>query len=675
MATGGNAGGGTNSAIGLMALTGSCSSLSSSTFVVANELTTAAAQWAMAQFLDSTGALMGTSSSSAIGLNNAVNQAESDLAVSYLGSGGTADNTGIAASFLPSSASCTGGSPPVNCDGLERLDMLANILAACDTSSGLSSTPCSTLFTQTGVSNSSTMLAVAHAIVTNPVNNVSAIFGVQQLGNAPFQPTLSSAPGDLTLALNFAPAGAGLNSPQALALDSSGNVFVANGLGNSVSELTAGSSYGTGFNFRNSTGASFLNPSGIALDSAGNVFVVNNGNGSSNLGSVSELTAGSSYGTGLNFNPVGASLNQPQAIALDSADNVFVTNGGTLGVSELTAASTYLTGSSFDPASASILEPESIALDASGNVFVANGGAGSISELTASSSYGTGSNFSPAGAAFNRTVAIALDGFGDVFVANTGEANPSPTTTGSVSELFVGSGAGDNFTPAGAAFGINVPHAIALDGSGNAFVAAGNSVSELTEGSSYGTGLNFTPAGANFQEPLAIALDGSGDVFVANGGNSVGELIGLGTPVLTPIQANLDNINACAVANGGCDTLTICTNTVGGGASCGVCPSGYTGTGKTGCININECLVNNGGCDPLTACIDTAGSFACGDCPTGYNTIFHPDGTTVCGSMAFCAINNGGCDLLTTCTNIPGSFVCGPCPAGYTGTGLTGCLM
>lgn len=86
--------------------------------------------------------------------------------------------------------------------------------------------------------------------------------------------------------------------------------------------------------------------------------------------------------------------------------------------------------------------------------------------------------------------------------------------------------------------------------------------------------------------------------------------------------------------NGGCDLLTTCTNNVGS-HTCSACPSGYTGTGASGCIgkaipklsffslihfsiDINECLNNNGGCDHLTTCINSAGSYSCGACPSGY---------------------------------------------------------
>src|ERR1019366_8380707 len=124
-----------NTAIGLLGVAGMSNALPAS--VTINELTTVAAEWALAQFTDETGQIIGAPSSNAAGFANAVNQAQANLADI---------STGLPASFWSNQgateANCTGGSPPVNCDGLERMDTIANILAACVESSGPSSAAC-----------------------------------------------------------------------------------------------------------------------------------------------------------------------------------------------------------------------------------------------------------------------------------------------------------------------------------------------------------------------------------------------------------------------------------------------------------------------------------------------------------------------------------------------------
>ena len=119
----------------------------------------------------------------------------------------------------------------------------------------------------------------------------------------------------------------------------------------------------------------------------------------------------------------------------------------------------------------------------------------------------------------------------------------------------------------------------------------------------------------------------------------------------------------CAIMHGGCDPRVSCMD-VEGGRICGACPSGFTGTGDTGCYDINECATHNGGCAGSVACTNTVGSFMCGSCPTGYTG----DGTA-CTDINECMAHTDNCATGVVCTNTPGSFTCGPCPSGYRGDG------
>lgn len=95
--------------------------------------------------------------------------------------------------------------------------------------------------------------------------------------------------------------------------------------------------------------------------------------------------------------------------------------------------------------------------------------------------------------------------------------------------------------------GLGGASGIAIDGSGNAWVANENlrtnsghgSLTELSSSGSPLSGANgFTGGGLGYLEHVAI--DGSGDVWVANiQDSSVCEMIGAATPVTTPICAGL----------------------------------------------------------------------------------------------------------------------------------------
>ena len=133
------------------------------------------------------------------GLGNAAAQAQAKLANV---------TTGDPAAFWAnppnsaSSATCANNPAPVNCDGLERLNAFANILAACIQSAS-PYTDCGTLLTDT--SGSTTLSAAHYMAVTPTTTNLAALFALQA-GSPPFTPALSTAPDAFELALNFNPA-------------------------------------------------------------------------------------------------------------------------------------------------------------------------------------------------------------------------------------------------------------------------------------------------------------------------------------------------------------------------------------------------------------------------------------------------------------------------------------
>lgn len=86
-----------------------------------------------------------------------------------------------------------------------------------------------------------------------------------------------------------------------------------------------------------------------------------------------------------------------------------------------------------------------------------------------------------------------------------------------------------------------------------------------------------------------------------------------------PVGGICTDVDECGTA-GVCGVGATCTNTTGS-YTC-ACNTGYTGASTTGaaasCTDIDECGTGNGGCDALTTCTNTAGSRTCGACPSGY---------------------------------------------------------
>ena len=510
VALGGNAGSGSNTAIGLIGVAGKSNAIPAS--VTINELTTVAAEWGLAQFTDSTGQFIGAPSSNATGIRNAAAQAQANLA--DIVSGGPAS---FWSSEGATAASCIGSTGPINCDGLDRLDTIANILAACVESSGASSNACSTLLSNTG---GSTTLAAAHVMATKPVAHVATLFGL--LSGSPFTPVLGLQPDGWEIVLNFAPSGASFNSPFGVAIDAGGNAWVANLAGNSVTELTSSGALVGNF----LGGANFNSPVVVAIDALGDAWVANEGGTS-----VTELT--SSGALAGNFNN---SISEPSSVAIDSAGDVWVPNLGSNSVTELTSGgglagnfTNSISGANFDG-------PQGVAIDAAGDVWVPNFDGNSVTELTSGGALA--GNFAPKGANFDRPDGVAIDAAGNAWVTNLSNSVTELTSSGALAGNFNNSIKGANF---------DGPYGVAIDSAGNAWVPnfQGNSVTELT--SSGALAGNFAAddavsTSATFDGPQGLAIDAAGDVWVTNGdgAGSVAEIVGAARPVLTPLMACLN---------------------------------------------------------------------------------------------------------------------------------------
>src|SRR3982074_87688 len=145
--------------------------------------------------------------------------------------------------------------------------------------------------------------------------------------------------------------GSGFNSPKGVAVDASGNIFVADTGNNAVKEILAASGYIT----INTLGTGFSSPVGIAVDASGNVFVADTGNNA-----VKKILAANGTVTTL-----GIGFSSPSGVAVDATGNVFVADTGNNAVKEILA-----TNGTVNTLAGAFLQPTDVSLDASGNVFV-----------------------------------------------------------------------------------------------------------------------------------------------------------------------------------------------------------------------------------------------------------------------------------------------------------------
>ncbi len=287
------------------------------------------------------------------------------------------------------------------------------------------------------------------------------------------------------------------NCPYSLAVDVNGNVYVADRDNESIRKIAPSGTVTTlaGAGFRgyadgNGASASFTIPSGVAVDASGNVYVADSGNHrirKITSGGIVTTLAGSGFQGSANGNGVSASFAYPASVAVDASGNVYVADQWSHLIRKISPSGTVTTlagsgGSGYadgDGASASFAYPSGVAVDASGNVYVADSGNNRIRKIT---SAGVVTTFAGAGvrgsadgngasARFNYPTGVAVDASGNVYVAEVGNHRIRKITSGGMVTTLAGSGDPGFADRNGRMASFYNPLGVTVDGSGNVYVA------------------------------------------------------------------------------------------------------------------------------------------------------------------------------------------------------------
>jgi streptogramin lyase len=215
---------------------------------------------------------------------------------------------------------------------------------------------------------------------------------------------------------------ASFSHPLGLAVDGSGNLYVADAFTHTIRKITSGGSVTTlagaaatrGDADGTGTGALFNYPAGVAVDAAGNVYVADAYNDTvrkiTPAGVVSTL-AGSAGVSGANDGTgIYGLFNQPMGVAVDGAGNVYVADTSNATIRRVTPAGAVTTvagaagvAALMDGPGVSALfnQPHGVMVDSSGTLYVADTGnavirkiapGGAVTTLTLTTAVATGAS-------------------------------------------------------------------------------------------------------------------------------------------------------------------------------------------------------------------------------------------------------------------------------------------
>lgn len=220
-----------------------------------------------------------------------------------------------------------------------------------------------------------------------------------------------------------------LSPDSEVAVDSSGNVYVADSDNNRIQKFTSTGGFITKWGTFGTGNGQFKNPTGVAVASDGSVYVVD-----ANNIRVQKFTSTGAYVTQWSGSGTAAGHFQALAgVAVDLSGNVYTIEGATNRVQKFTSAGSYLTSwGGFGSGDGTFNAPQGLAVDRNNRVYVADYGNRRVQKFTSTGTFLTkwGAGGVGAGGLFIFTLAVAVDRTGNVYVLDTYQVQKfGPDTT------------------------------------------------------------------------------------------------------------------------------------------------------------------------------------------------------------------------------------------------------
>ncbi len=298
-----------------------------------------------------------------------------------------------------------------------------------------------------------------------------------------------------------------LDKPICVAIDAGGNIYFSD-YGNhrirkvtpagTISTIAGNGTSGYSGDGGAATAAKLSYPYGVAVDGSGNVYLADYSNNRirkvTPSGTISTIAGnGTASFSGDGGAATAAELQLPTGVAIDGSGNLYVADWGNQRIRKVTPSGTISTlagngtgsfsGDGGAATAAELYNPIGVAVDGSSNVYIADDGNQRIRKVTPSGSISTIAGNGTAGysgdggaataAELNYPVGVALDFSGNLYIADDANHTIRKVTPSGIISTIAGNGTAGYSGDGGAATAaeLNYPYGAAVDGSGNLYIA------------------------------------------------------------------------------------------------------------------------------------------------------------------------------------------------------------